>query len=204
VPAAVDVLVAGGEQVAARRLADRTAAALHGLDAPLATAVLAYTRGVLDGRPEELVTAATEFERVSAGYEAGRAHEAVAVAWLAAGDERGATSLRAAVAVYERLGASWDAGRAAALARAHGVPLPARHRNGRRGYGAELSPRERQVAELAVDGRTNREIAEALFVSPNTVGKHMAAVLRKLNARSRTELVRLLVDDPGKDGAFLP
>ncbi|MBB5801035.1 DNA-binding CsgD family transcriptional regulator [Saccharothrix ecbatanensis] len=204
VPAAVDVLVAGGEQVAARRLADRTADALHGLDAPLAGAVLAYTRGVLDGRPEELATAAAEFERVSAGHEAGRAHEAAAVAWLGAGDERGVTSLRAAVAVYERLGASWDAGRAAALARAHGVSLPARHRSGRRGYGAELSPRERQVAELAVDGRTNREIAEALFVSPNTVGKHMAAVMRKLNARSRTELVRLLVDDPGKDGAFLP
>jgi DNA-binding NarL/FixJ family response regulator len=166
--------------------------------------VLAYTRGVLDDRPEELVTAAAEFERASAGYEAGRAHEAAAGTWLAAGDEHGATSLRTAVAVYERRGATWDAGRAAALAREHGVPLPARHRNGRRGYGAELSPRERQVAELAVGGRTNREIAEALFVSVNTVGKHMAAVMRKLNARSRTELVRLLVDDPGRDGAFLP
>ncbi|WP_460406951.1 helix-turn-helix domain-containing protein, partial [Actinophytocola sediminis] len=113
-------------------------------------------------------------------------------------------SLLAAAAVYERLGATWDAGRAAALARRHGVALPARHRNGRRGYGEELSPRERQVAELAVGGRTNREIAEALFVSPNTVNKHMAAVMRKLRARSRTELVRLLMAGPGKDGAFLP
>jgi DNA-binding NarL/FixJ family response regulator len=68
------------------------------------------------------------------------------------------------------------------------VPLPARHRGGRRGYGAALSPREREVAELAATGRTNKEIAKELFVSAKTVEKHLIAAMRKLQLRSRFEL----------------
>jgi len=70
--------------------------------------------------------------------------------------------------------------------------LSARHRGGRRGYGAELSPREREVAHLAAAGHTNKEIAEHLFVSVNTVKKQISAAMRKLGVRSRSALpVRL-------------
>ncbi|MFC7589329.1 response regulator transcription factor [Nonomuraea antimicrobica] len=41
------------------------------------------------------------------------------------------------------------------------------------------------MAELAAGGRTNKEIAQALFVSTKTVEKHLVAVMRKLQARSR-------------------
>jgi DNA-binding CsgD family transcriptional regulator/tetratricopeptide (TPR) repeat protein len=51
-----------------------------------------------------------------------------------------------------------------------------------------LSKREREVAVLAGQGKTNREIALALTISERTAEQHVSAVLRKLGARSRTEL----------------
>ncbi len=105
----------------------------------------------------------------------------------------GGRLVRAALATYQRLDATWAFDRAASLARAHGVSVPARHRGGRRGYGPELSPREAEVARLAGAGRTNAQIAAELFVSVSTVKKHLAATFRKLDVTSRPELVRRLV-----------
>jgi ATP/maltotriose-dependent transcriptional regulator MalT len=51
-----------------------------------------------------------------------------------------------------------------------------------------LTARERRVAELAADGRTNREIAQGLFVTPKTVEVHLSSAYRKLSIRSRREL----------------
>jgi DNA-binding NarL/FixJ family response regulator len=58
----------------------------------------------------------------------------------------------------------------------------------RRASGDELTENERRVAELAGAGKTNREIAEALFVSSKTVEAQIAHVYRKLGIRSRAEL----------------
>jgi DNA-binding CsgD family transcriptional regulator len=51
-----------------------------------------------------------------------------------------------------------------------------------------LTASERRVAELAAEGRTNREIAQALFVTPKTVEVHLSNTYRKLGIRSRREL----------------
>jgi DNA-binding CsgD family transcriptional regulator len=56
----------------------------------------------------------------------------------------------------------------------------------------ELTPQERRIADLACEGRTNREIASALFLSPKTVEYHLGNAYRKLGVRSRTELARRL------------
>ena len=50
-----------------------------------------------------------------------------------------------------------------------------------------LTPREREVLALIVEGRTNRQIAETLFITENTAGVHVSRILGKLGAASRTE-----------------
>jgi DNA-binding NarL/FixJ family response regulator len=53
----------------------------------------------------------------------------------------------------------------------------------------ELSPRELEVLTLVAQGCTNREIADALYLSPLTVKTHVSRILMKLRARDRVQLV---------------
>jgi DNA-binding CsgD family transcriptional regulator len=55
-----------------------------------------------------------------------------------------------------------------------------------------LTPSERRVADLAAVGRTNRDIAQELYVTPKTVEVHLSNAYRKLGIRSRRELERAL------------
>jgi DNA-binding CsgD family transcriptional regulator len=57
-----------------------------------------------------------------------------------------------------------------------------------------LTETERRVAALAAEGRTEREIAEALYVTPNAVDMQLGDVFRKLGISSREELAPALVD----------
>lgn len=52
-----------------------------------------------------------------------------------------------------------------------------------------LSPQQREVVRLVCDGATNRQIAQALFVSPKTVEYHLGQIFAKLGVSSRRELV---------------
>jgi DNA-binding CsgD family transcriptional regulator len=51
-----------------------------------------------------------------------------------------------------------------------------------------LTPAERRVAALVAEGRTNREVAAALFLGERTVATHLTRIYAKLGVRSRTEL----------------
>ena len=53
-----------------------------------------------------------------------------------------------------------------------------------------LTPAERRVAALVAEGRTNREVAAALFLGERTVASHLTHIYAKLGVRSRTELAR--------------
>jgi DNA-binding CsgD family transcriptional regulator len=57
-----------------------------------------------------------------------------------------------------------------------------------------LTPSERRVAELAASGKTNRDVASALFISPKTVEANLARIYRKLGIKSRAELGRVIGD----------
>jgi len=56
---------------------------------------------------------------------------------------------------------------------------------------APLTPREYEVLQLLVDGRTNPEIANELFISPRTVSVHVTHILEKLNVENRSAAVAL-------------
>jgi two-component system response regulator NreC len=53
-----------------------------------------------------------------------------------------------------------------------------------------LTTREREVLQLAAEGRTNGDIAAALYISPRTVETHRAHVMRKLGLQNQAGLIR--------------
>jgi predicted ATPase/DNA-binding CsgD family transcriptional regulator len=57
-----------------------------------------------------------------------------------------------------------------------------------------LTPRERQIVALVVNGRSNRAIAEELFISPATAARHIANILAKLGFTSRTQIAAWAAD----------
>ncbi|MEU6425063.1 AAA family ATPase [Microbispora sp. NPDC046973] len=193
VPSAVAAFARAGRVETAAELVDEYAAGIAGRVAPAAHAALDAARGVLAAAGPRAADAAACFARAREAYAAlpqpyaaARAAEGEARARLALGDGAAAAGFREAAESYGRLGATHDAARCRRVLRDIGVdvPLP---RGGRRGAGA-LSQREREVARLVALGRTNREIADVLFLSTRTVETHVATVLRKLGVRSRTQI----------------
>jgi DNA-binding CsgD family transcriptional regulator len=63
--------------------------------------------------------------------------------------------------------------------------------------GGGLSPREREVLALVTEGRSNKAIAEALFLSPNTIKTHVASLMNKLDAESRAQLAAIAARHEG-------
>ncbi len=57
----------------------------------------------------------------------------------------------------------------------------------------KLTEREREVLAHLADGATNNEIADTLHISPKTVARHRENIMRKLNLRNRTELVKYAI-----------
>jgi DNA-binding CsgD family transcriptional regulator len=63
-----------------------------------------------------------------------------------------------------------------------------------------LTASERRVAELAAEGLSNPEIAQALYVTRKTVETHLGHVHRKLGISGRGRLARAMTDTPGSAG----
>lgn len=96
-------------------------------------------------------------------------------------------AIEAACGAFETIGASgWAAKARAELGRISG-----------RTRSEGLTAAERRVAALVAEGKTNREVAAALFLAERTVASHLNRIYAKLGVRSRTELaVRLHADEP--------
>ncbi len=61
---------------------------------------------------------------------------------------------------------------------------------------SSLTPREREVASLLLQGRSNREIGEELYVSPRTVEAHVYNIYRKCSVKNKLELARRVSATP--------
>jgi DNA-binding CsgD family transcriptional regulator len=192
-PVAVEAFLAADRQAEADDLTRRFANGLKGRDAPAASAALMVCRALLAEAAGELELAARRYlaaerawQALPRPYEAARARESAGSCLLTEGKERGRQLLVGAMDAFRELGAGWDATRVRRTLREHGVIPP--HRRGRKSYAAELSPREAQVAELAREGLSNRDIALTLYLSRKTVEGHLTSIMRKLGVTSRTEL----------------
>ena len=109
---------------------------------------------------------------------------------LDAGSTRACNWQALALEAFERLGAHLWADMAVAELDATGVTA---HRRGT-GPVVDLTARELQIALLLSDGKTTREAAAALFVSPKTIEYHLRHVYTKLDIGSRSELTARMRD----------
>ncbi|ANB08716.1 hypothetical protein SAM40697_4759 [Streptomyces ambofaciens] len=147
--------------------------------------------------PQTWAEAVTAFEVLERPYELARVRHRLAVALLDTGGEderaRAVELLRLARAVADHLGARPLADAVGVLAqrarltlgRAAGPAAPADSADPAEALG--LTSRERDVLRLVAEGRTNRQIAETLFISPKTASVHVSNILAKLGVSGRGE-----------------
>ncbi|MGW8778235.1 ATP-binding protein [Streptomyces sp. NPDC055796] len=163
----------------------RTAAALAEYPGP--ALALLRCEGLFAQDPRVLARVLERAERGGRPLVLGHAWEDLAVARAWHGELAAARSaLTRAVAAYEEPGARWDIARADARLRSLGVRRGSRSARRRAANGWEaLTPAELKVALLVAQGRSNPEIASALFLSARTVQTHVSHILAKLQVRSR-------------------
>jgi DNA-binding CsgD family transcriptional regulator len=148
--------------------------------------------------------AAKTWATLSEGWaEVGRPFRVAMARWReaeaaeAAGDRDDAVAaLREAHRIASELGAKPLLSNLEVMARRMRTRLGATGRSevssARTAYG--LTRREREVLEQVAAGRTNRQIAEQLFISESTAGVHVSNILGKLGVSTRTEAARVALD----------
>jgi DNA-binding CsgD family transcriptional regulator len=143
-------------------------------------ALLAAARGDLDRAGKALDEAQAHHDRVTVRFDLARTLLVAGQLSRRRGERKVAReTLERAGAMFGDLGAPvWEA---RALAELRRIPV-------RRGAPTELTATEQRVAELAASGRTNREVAKELFISPKTVEVNLARAYRKLGVTSRAQL----------------
>ncbi|MFI0487146.1 ATP-binding protein [Actinomadura sp. 9N215] len=133
----------------------------------------------LTGGPAAWDAVIAAWERMEQPYPLARALFHAACADLSAGDRAAAgTRLDRAAGIAARLGAAPLARRISERARRAGLSGP---------DGGPLTARESEVLRLLARGRSNREIAEDLVISPKTASVHVSHILAKLGVSSRGE-----------------
>jgi DNA-binding CsgD family transcriptional regulator len=196
VPDLIEALVVSGARDEAREWLARFSAAAAAADRLWALAACARCEGMLaapDDVDEPFSRALELHARSPLALERARTHLAYGERLRRQRRRRDARiQLRSAYEAFAAVSASpWQA-RAVAELQAAGEqvsvearPLP------------ELTPQELHIARLIAEGKANKEIAAALFLSPKTIEYHLANAFRKLNIHSRAELAAIVARDAG-------
>lgn len=160
------------------------------------SASAAHASGLLSGDRAALTEAARAFGAVRRPLASAAALEDLALVELQGGyREACVEALDQALEVYVSSGAEWDAGRVRNRLRDLGVRRRVVSSEQPETGWAALTQSERRVARLVAQGLTNRDVAQELYVSPNTVGSHLRQVFSKLEVNSRVELARLSLSE---------
>jgi DNA-binding CsgD family transcriptional regulator len=165
-----DLMRAGGKG-ASRRLGELA----DECDSPLVSARARHARGRHGGDANELAGSADDFEAMGAMLLAAEAAADTAEAFRRAGDQRAAT---AASHRSKALAAFCEGADTPGLIQTDTV--------------VPLTAREREIAVLAADGLSSKDIAERLYLSVRTVNNHLQNAYSKLGVNSRAEMGRLL------------
>ena len=186
-PNAIEALVELGELGEARRLLAELQDRLSRIDSPWGEASAGRCEGLILAANGDLEGASSALERALAVHERLPQPFDLARTLLALGTvqrrtrKRGAAreSLERSLAIFDELGATlW-----AEKARSELLRI-----GGRTAAGDDLTPTERRIADLVARGKTNKEVAAQLFVTPRTVEGHLTRIYAKLGVRSRAEL----------------
>ena len=178
-PAAVEILIAAGDRAGAEEAARDLEAMANDTRNEVLDAMAAHARGAILLAGGDAAAAVAPLRRafaiwrqIEAPYLAARVRVVIAAALAALGDRDGAALERdAAAAVFRELSAAPDLARISNGARA------------RTTFG--LTPRELEVLRLIATGRTNRAIAQELFLSEKTVDRHVSNLFAKLDVPTR-------------------
>ena len=186
-PNAIHALLEAGDRADAERLLEQLEERGRALDSAWALSQAARLRALIaaeEGRTDAALAlideALVHHDRMPGPFERGRTLLARGVVLRRARRKRDAReALRQALAVFDELTTPlWAERTKAELARI----------GGRSPTGDELTPTERRIAELVAQGRSNKDVAAQLFITPRTVEGHLTRIYGKLGVRSRAEL----------------
>jgi DNA-binding CsgD family transcriptional regulator len=191
--------IAAGLLDRARAAVGADGAAVTGtVQAKLLTAEAEWTRVAAPGDPSRWAQAAGAWDELSCPWPAAYARWRLAEALLETGApyHEAAEPLRRAWATAGELGARLLLAEAESLSRRARITLApepaatgdsAAAQSAPPGHELGLTPREREVLALVAQGRTNRQIAQALFISDKTASVHVSNILAKLGVANRAE-----------------
>jgi len=190
-PDLLDALVAVGELDEAEAIAVTTEKRARALDRAWALALCARTRAMVAAARGDVTSAWAAFDdalahhaRTDDPFQHARTLLALGMTQRRAKQRRAArATLEQALMAFEQLGAPLWAEKARAESARIGGRAPSR---------GELTESESRIVELVAEGRTNREVATALFVTEHTVATALTRIYGKLGLRSRAELASRL------------
>lgn len=179
--AQVEIAIAGGDLPTASAAADELGAIARDYGSVALEAAAAFARGTTQlaaGQPPAAVGPLHDawelWQAADCPLEAAEARRALGLACRQLGDEDGAElALRSALAVFERLGA-------------HAASARTRELLAARPHVAGLTGRELEVLRLVAAGKSNRQIADELYLSVKTVARHLSNIFYKIGVSSRT------------------
>lgn len=191
--AGVSIMLSGGQLDRAARAAKELGRIAVSIPTPALAASAAFAAGlVLEAQGsarlalQPLRTAWSTWRELEMPYEAARTQVMLARALRAIGDAESASwEAAAARACFERIGADPDV----RLVDAELGALESHQ------VASKMTEREQQLLRRVAQGRTNREIAEELFISVKTVERHLSNIFGKLGAANRAQATAIAARD---------